>query len=47
MRWRRAALCLNGIPASVTAQPWVDDPALIQAARCTNAFGHKTFRYAA
>jgi len=31
MRWRRAALCLNGMPESVTAQPQLGQPTRLPA----------------
>ena len=37
MRWRRAALCLNGMPESVTAQPPMHDLVGGGAVPCTNA----------
>src|SRR5215211_2448089 len=37
MRWRRAALCLNGMPETVTARPQLGHPHRLPAAPCTNA----------
>src|SRR5919112_239118 len=37
MRWRRAALCLNGMPETVTAHPQLGHPPRCPAAPCTDA----------
>src|SRR5215212_5628306 len=48
MRWRRAAWCLNGMPVSVAAQPWMADlaapPLLARLPPCTNALRRRSRR---